>query len=193
MINLILASGNAHKAEEFAELFSPQFITVRAAPAKLEVAETGESYFENALIKAEAYYEKFKVPVLADDSGLIVEELPNELGVQSARFGGEGLTDKDRALLLLNKLSDNQNRNAYFTCVLCFYLGPKEVFYFEGRMKGKIGNTYQGSAGFGYDPVFIPDDHQGVQTVAELPSFKNKYSHRAVAVSLAQKFFSQRA
>ena len=192
MIHLLLASGNTHKAQEFAELFSPQIITVKAAPEKLEVDETGASYFANALLKAQAYYEKFKVPVLADDSGLSVEALSGELGVMSARFGGEGLSDKERALLLLSRLSDKQNRNAFFTCVLCIYLNPKEIFYFEGRMKGKIGLTYQGSAGFGYDPVFIPDEHPGEQTVAELPDWKNKNSHRALAVSLAQKFFSQR-
>jgi XTP/dITP diphosphohydrolase len=92
--------------------------------------------------------------------------------------------------LLLEKLSEN--RNAYFTCVLCFYLGPKEIFYFEGRMKGKIAKVYQGDTGFGYDPVFVPDEHEGEQTVAELPEWKNKNSHRALAVQLAQKFFSQR-
>jgi XTP/dITP diphosphohydrolase len=192
LIQLILASGNAHKAEEFAELFSPAVVTIKAAAEKLEVAETGVSYFENALLKAQAYYEKFKIPILADDSGLTVEELPEELGVQSARFGGDGLTDKDRALLLLKKLTDKENRNAHFTCVLCFYLNPKEIYYFEGRMKGKIGLSYQGTAGFGYDPVFIPDDHAGDATVAELPEWKNKNSHRALAVTLAQKFFSQR-
>jgi XTP/dITP diphosphohydrolase len=191
LINLILASGNAHKAEEFQELFSPLIFSVKAAPEKLEVAETGQSYFENALIKAQAYYEKFKVPVLADDSGLNVEDLPDELGIFSARFGGEGLTDKERAILLLKKISSN--RSAYFTCVLCFYLNPKEIFYFEGRMKGRIGSTYQGETGFGYDPVFIPDEHEGEQTVAELPEWKNKNSHRAVAVQLAQKFFSERS
>jgi XTP/dITP diphosphohydrolase len=192
LIQLILASGNAHKAEEFAELFSPAVVTIKAAAEKLEVAETGGTYFENALLKAQAYYEKFKIPVLADDSGLSVEELPDQLGVQSARFGGEGLTDKDRAMLLLKKLTDKHNRNAHFTCVLCFYLNPKEIYYFEGRMKGKIGLSYQGTAGFGYDPVFIPDDHSGEATVAELPEWKNKNSHRALAVLLAQKFFSQR-
>jgi XTP/dITP diphosphohydrolase len=192
LISLILATGNAHKAEEFAELFSSEIVTIKAAAEKLEVAETGVSYFENALLKAQAYYEKFKIPVLADDSGLTVEELPEELGVQSARFGGDGLNDKDRALLLLKKMTDKHNRNAYFTCILCFYLGPKEIYYFEGRMKGKIGVSYQGTAGFGYDPVFIPDDHNGEATVAELPDWKNKNSHRALAVTLAQKFFSQR-
>jgi XTP/dITP diphosphohydrolase len=192
VINLILASSNAHKAEEFAELFSPQIISVKAAPEKLEVAETGGSYFENALLKAQAYYEKFKVPVLADDSGLNVEYLPAELGVQSARFGGDDLTDKGRALLLLEKLSGEKNRNAYFSCVLCFYLSPKEIFYFEGRVHGKIGSDYKGDGGFGYDPVFIPDDCKGEQTLAELPEWKNKHSHRAVATQLAQNFFSQR-
>lgn len=191
MINLILASGNSHKAEEFAQLFPVEVITIKAAPEKLDVDETGTTYYENAYLKAESYYNKFKMPVLADDSGLTVEELPDELGVQSARFGGNGLTDKERALLLLEKLT-SENRQAYFTCVLCFYLGPKEIFYFEGRMKGKIAHAYLGSGGFGYDPVFIPDDHPGEATVAELSDWKNKNSHRAVATTLALKFFSQR-
>ncbi len=190
MINLILATGNAHKAEEFAALFSPEIISVKAAPIKIDVEETGTSYFENALIKARSYYDKFQVPVLADDSGLNIEALPEELGIMSARFGGEGLSDKDRALLLLNKISIN--RTASFTCVLCFYLNPREIYYFEGHMNGKIATKYIGDTGFGYDPVFIPDDHEGELTVAELPDWKNKNSHRAVAVRLAQKFFSQR-
>ena len=191
MINVILASGNAHKAEEFNELFSPLIISVKAASEKLSVDEAGTSYFENALLKATAYYEKFKIPVLADDSGLEVEGLPGELGIYSARFGGENLSDKARAHLLLEKLG--ANRNAYFTCVLCFYFSPSEIFYFEGRMKGSIAHAYKGEGGFGYDPVFIPEEHEGEKTLAELPEWKNKHSHRAIAASLAQKFFSQRA
>jgi XTP/dITP diphosphohydrolase len=193
LINLILATGNAHKAEEFAVLFPAEIISIKAAPEKLEVAETGTTYFENALIKAQCYYDKFKIPVLSDDSGLTVESLPDDLGVYSARFGGEGLNDKARAHLLLEKLAKYENRNAFFTCVLCFYLNPREIFYFEGRVKGKIDRKYTGEGGFGYDPVFIPDDHDGVKTLAEIPEWKNKNSHRAVASQLALKFFSARA
>ena len=192
MIELILATGNRHKAEEFSALFDANIISIKAASEKLEVEETGSSFFENALIKAESYYNKFKIPVLADDSGLTVEALPDELGVQSARFGGEGLSDKERAHLLLKKLHRFENRSAYFTCVLCFYLNPREVFYFEGKMTGKIAYEYLGDTGFGYDPIFIPDEHIGDQTVAELPDWKNQNSHRAHATKLALKFFTQR-
>ena len=192
MIELILASSNAHKAQEFSELFDPKVLTVKAASKKLDVVEDGNSYFENALLKARAYYNEFKIPVLADDSGLTVEALPDELGITSARFGGEGLNDKDRAELLLKKMEGKNNRQAFFTCVLCIYLNEKEIFYFEGRMMGSIGHIYRGTTGFGYDPVFIPEGGNGEQTVAELSDWKNKFSHRALAVSLAQKFFATR-
>ena len=193
MIELILASGNAHKAEEFAELFDPKLITVKAALQKIDVVEDGETYFENALLKAKAYYDKFKVPVIADDSGLNVAALPGELGLHSARFGGDGLKDRDRAELLLKKMDGITDRTAYFSCVLCVYLNEKEIFYFEGRMNGAIGYSYRGSTGFGYDPVFIPTDKadEGL-TVAELHEWKQKNSHRAVASGFAQKFLGQR-
>jgi len=192
-MELILASSNAHKAEEFAELFDPKLITVKAAPEKIDVVEDGESYFENALLKAKAYYDRFKVPVIADDSGLNVLALPDELGLHSARFGGPGLNDKDRAELLLKKMDGKAERSAYFSCVLCVYMNEKEIFYFEGRMNGSVGYSYRGSTGFGYDPVFIPAEkaEEGL-TVAELHEWKQKNSHRAVAVGFAQKFLGQR-
>ena len=193
MIELILASGNAHKAEEFNDLFDPKLISVKAAPEKIDVVEDGTSYFENALLKARAYYEKFKVPVIADDSGLNVAALPEELGIHSARFGGDGLKDRDRAELLLKKMDGVSTRVAFFSCVLCVYFNEKEIFYFEGRMAGMIAYSYRGSTGFGYDPVFIPTEksEEGL-TVAELHEWKQKNSHRAIAVGFAQKFLGQR-
>ncbi len=193
MIELILASGNAHKAEEFNDLFDPKLICVKAAPEKIDVVEDGTSYFENALLKARAYYEKFKVPVIADDSGLSVAALPEELGIHSARFGGDGLKDRDRAELLLKKMDGVSTREAFFSCVLCVYFNEKEIFYFEGRMAGMIAYSYRGSTGFGYDPVFIPTEksEEGL-TVAELHEWKQKNSHRAIAVGFAQKFLGQR-
>jgi XTP/dITP diphosphohydrolase len=194
MIELILASGNTHKADEFSELFDSKILTVKAAAHKLDVVEDGASYFENALLKAQAYYKEFKVPVIADDSGINVAALPLDLGIFSARFGGPGLTDKDRALLLLEKMEAKKERDASFTCVLCVYLNEKEIFYFEGRMSGTIGYAYRGDGGFGYDPIFIPSEGgQGDLTISELSSLKNTISHRAIATGLAQKFFSQRA
>lgn len=193
MIELILASSNAHKAQEFAELFDSRIVTVQPAPYKLDVVEDGDSYFANALLKAKAYYDRFKTPVIADDSGLTVEVMPDELGIHSARFGGDGLSDKDRAQLLLKKMEGKESRGAFFTCVLCVYLNEKEIFYFEGRMSGVIAHSYRGDGGFGYDPVFIPLEAGGDLTVAELGEWKNKNSHRALAVQFAQKFFTQRS
>ena len=193
MIELILASSNAHKALEFSELFDPTLVTVRSAPSKIDVVEDGETYFENALLKAKAYYDKFKIPVIADDSGLNVAALPYDLGLHSARFGGDGLSDRERAELLLVKLDGVVNREAYFSCVLCVYFNPGEIFYFEGRMGGMIAYMCRGTTGFGYDPVFIPTEKLEERlTVAELNEWKQKNSHRSVAVALAQKFLGQR-
>lgn len=192
MLEFFLASGNAHKAEEFNELFDPNLINVVSAPEKLEVVEDGTSFSENALLKARAYFEKNKSSVLADDSGLVVEALPEELGIESARFGGEGLTDKERAEHLLLKLKDVENRKAYFVCVLCIYLSDDEIYFFEGRVHGKIGWEYKGSHGFGYDPVFIPDGVDETSTLAEIPGWKKKNSHRAKACAHAQAFLRER-
>lgn len=191
MLEIILASGNAHKAEEFAELFDSNIIKVSAATGKLEVDETGATYSENALLKAQAYYDKYKKPVLADDSGLAVAALPNDLGIYSARFGGEGLSDRDRVELLLEKMKDKDNKQAYFTCVLCFYINPQEIFFFEGRMEGFIGNELKGDDGFGYDPAFHPNGPHADRSVAEVPEWKNKNSHRAIACQYAENFFKE--
>jgi len=191
MREFFLASSNAHKAEEFAELFVGQ-LQVVPAPMPLEVDETGVTYVENALLKAKAYYERFKRPTLADDSGLTVEALPDILGVQSARFMPEAPDYRTKCEGILGRLKDvpDIKRQAYFTCVLCFYQSPEEVFFFEGRVHGIIGHAYSGGHGFGYDPIFVPTrgENDG-KTLAELPDWKNLNSHRAKAVQSALKFF----
>lgn len=182
-----LASGNPHKSEEFNRLFNPEVIRVKAAPEKIEVDETGKTFNENAFLKAEAYYKKFKVPVVSDDSGLVVNVLPDELGVQSARFGGDGLNDGERCDLLLEKLKEAEDRSAYFVCVLCFYLSPEEIFFFEGRCNGSILQQKQGEAGFGYDPVFLPEGQS--ESFAEDSEWKSSHGHRSRAVQESQRFF----
>ena len=192
MVEFILASGNAHKAEEFAELFSGR-ISVKAAPRGLNPDETGTTFIENALIKAKAYYDEFGVPSLADDSGLSVEALPDILGVLSARFLPEKPNYQDKCAELLRLLAGQENRQANFTCVLCCYLSPEEIYFFEGRVHGVIGTEYRGDKGFGYDPVFVPtrSENDG-KTLAELSDWKNKNSHRAKAAQAALAFFIPR-
>lgn len=193
----LLATGNAHKKKEFEVLFSPDVLSVEAAPEKIEVDESGTTFTQNALLKAEAYYKKFKKPVLADDSGLTVLALPDELGVKSARFGGPGLTDKDRALLLVEKLKGFQamdERKAFFTAVLCFYFSPEEIYFFEGKFHGFIAHHYSELGDdFGYDPVFIPEARfEEGRAVSELTEWKNLHSHRAQASKFAQNFLKSK-
>lgn len=191
MNSFILASGNAHKAEEFKELFHG-VISISPAPKTLEVDETGKTFTENAFLKARAYFETYGMPALADDSGLVVEALPDILGVQSARFAPELPDYKDKGKKLIELLQNKENRSAYFVCVLCFYCSPDEVYFFEGRVHGSIGSELKGDHGFGYDPVFIPErKEEDGKSLAELPEWKNEFSHRAKASQAALNFFKE--
>jgi XTP/dITP diphosphohydrolase len=191
MRSLILASGNSHKAEEFKELFLGK-INVSAAPNSIEVDETGTTFTENAFLKAKAYFEAFKTPALADDSGLVIESLPDILGVQSARFASESPNYSDKCRLILQHLLPHADRSAYFVCVLCFYFSADEVYFFEGRVHGSIGPELKGNQGFGYDPIFVPErkENDG-KSLAELPEWKNEFSHRAKASQSALQFFKE--
>lgn len=189
MRSFVLASGNLHKAEEFKELFQGT-LDVKAAPKTLEVDESGKTFFENAFLKAKAYFEAYGVPALADDSGLVVSALPDQLGVQSARFAPELKQYSEKCHRLIELLQNKEDRSAYFVCVLCFYLSKDEVYFFEGRVHGVIGTGLKGEHGFGYDPVFIPErKEQDGKSLAELPEWKNEFSHRAKASLEAIQFF----
>jgi len=202
-MNFILASSNAHKLEELKNYFAPlDNFNLELAPKSIEVEETGNTYYENAHLKAEKYYQAFKKPTLADDSGLNVLALPDDLGIHSSRFGGANLTDLEKNQLLLQKLEEE--REASFTCVLCFYLNPQEIFFFEGNLKGTIAMEIKGDKGFGYDPVFIPQGieelnteiqkkgHDELITLAMIPDWKAVNSHRAKACAQAVQFFMER-
>jgi XTP/dITP diphosphohydrolase len=193
MKSYLLASANAHKAEEFKELFG-SVLRVTAAPASLEVAETGESFQENAFLKARAYFETYKVPAMADDSGLVIPAMPDVMGVETANFAAEFKDYSQRCQSLLQLMQERQvsDRSAYFVCVLCFYLSADEVYFFEGRVHGHIGESATGDQGFGYDPVFIPERRENDgKSLAQLPEWKNEFSHRAKAVQSAIAFFKE--
>lgn len=192
MLEFVLASSNSHKAKEFAELFTNS-LRIIPASSSLEVEETGMTYLENSLIKARAYSEKFKCPALADDSGLTIEALPDILGVQSARFLPDIPDYRFKCEEILKRLEEvpENKRQAFFTCVLCFYQSKDEVFFFEGRVHGIIGDSYIGEHGFGYDPIFVPTrTEMDGKTLAELPDWKNQNSHRAKAAIAALKFYA---
>jgi XTP/dITP diphosphohydrolase len=189
MKDLILASGNGHKAQEFKELFQG-ILNVHPAPKTLDVDETGKTFTENAFLKAKAYFDTFGVPALADDSGLVVNALPDLLGVQSARFAPECQNYEAKCGKLIELLRSKEDRSAYFICVLCFYLSVDEIYFFEGRVQGEIGTGLRGEHGFGYDPIFIPErKEQDGMSLAEIPEWKNEFSHRAKACKAALDFF----
>lgn len=184
-----LGSTNSGKAKELNELLGENF-EILSAPEKLDVIEDADSFSGNALLKAKAYFDKFKQPVVTDDSGLVVPAHPEILGIYSARFAPEETEYSGKIQKLIEYMQNTEDRSAYFVCILCFYINPDEIFFFEGRVNGEIGQSAQGSEGFGYDPIFYPIGMEG-KSFAELKEWKSKNSHRAKACREAISFFNQ--
>ena len=156
----------------------------------MDVPETGSTFEENAVIKAEAWFKKTGIITIADDSGLEVDALGGAPGVRSARYAGETADDAQNNKKLLNKLKDTplEKRIARFRCVmaLAMFDGTKT---FDGVVEGRLALEPAGTSGFGYDPLFIPDGYD--KTFAELGAdVKNSLSHRARALEKVVKFLS---
>ena len=191
MQQLLLATRNAHKTREFADILGDDFevsdlSSVRGAP---EIKETGGSFAENAILKALAVSQLRSASgrlVVADDSGLEVDALNGAPGIYSARYAGENASDEANVDKLLRELS-RQNlpaskRTARFRCVIALARAGKLLGTFEGAVEGAIAHLARGRNGFGYDPIFVPEGCD--RTFAELPAeIKNKISHRAKAMT----------
>jgi XTP/dITP diphosphohydrolase len=188
-MDVYLASGNAHKLEEFSELVQMHGLILNLYGAGFaggmpDVEESGHTFEENAKIKAEALLELVpdKAWVLSDDSGLLVDALNGEPGIHSARYAGENGNSQANNLKLLQKLEGVpiEERSARFACVLYFIQKGMPGNSFSGTCEGHILTTPSGNLGFGYDPLFQPVGY--TQTFAELGSaVKQKLSHRARA------------
>lgn len=186
MLRLLIATENPGKRREYEQLLAPLKLEL-CAPQDLGLAlviqEDGESYVQNARIKALAYVEASHLPTLADDSGLEVDALNGAPGLRSARYAGGDASDEDRYRLLLEKLADVpwKQRTARFRCVLVLAVPGGKVHITEGTCEGIIALEARGNHGFGYDPIFYSPE-QG-KTMAQLPpAIKNRISHRARAV-----------
>lgn len=187
-MKLVLASRNAHKAREFAEILGVE--EVLSLPEEVELPpETADTFAGNALIKARAAHEATGMAVVADDSGLVVDGLDGAPGVRSARFAGEDASDEENLELLVSTLDslERPDRSARYVCALAWISedGGEEVF--EAVCEGEIRSQPRGSGGFGYDPVFVPSDtgDDDTRTMAELsPEEKNAISHRGRAARL---------
>ena len=185
MNKLIIASANSGKISEIKRILvleGVRLMDLKTVGFEDCINECGSTFSENALIKAEAVYNRYRVPVISDDSGLSVSFLNGKPGVLSARFAGPVAGDKENNQLLLEKLKgvDERDRIACFTCAAVFYWGDEEYFLAEGKIDGVITSSPAGSNGFGYDPLFyIPGMEK---TMAELSQEeKNGISHRAQA------------
>jgi len=186
MNEIIIATRNQGKAREFKDFFAPYHITVKSL-MDLEdlpdIAETGKTFEENAALKAEQIATLVNLPVLADDSGLIVDALDGRPGVYSARYAGEKKDDQANIDKVLTEMRNvpKESRTARFICVLAGAVPGRETIFCKGYCEGEIGFVQKGENGFGYDPIFIPEDYD--ETMAELSSDeKNNISHRKHAM-----------
>ena len=183
---VLVSTRNAHKLVEIRQILGPEFelLDLSSVPALGEVEETGETFEENASLKALAASAHFEGWVLADDSGLEVDALGGAPGVRSARFSGEGATDASNRALLLEKLAgvSEDQRSARFRCVIALARGGEVLAHFSGSVEGAIITNEKGGGGFGYDPLFVPVGFS--ETFAELSAeTKNRLSHRGRALA----------
>jgi XTP/dITP diphosphohydrolase len=183
-MEILLASNNKHKVEEFRRIFSDHILlTPEETGIDFHVYEDGATYLENALKKASVLYKQTGRIILADDSGLSVEYLEGAPGIHSARFGsgfGANLKDGEKNTLLLEKMGGVNDRKAFFVCCLILYVNEYRFFICQETLEGLIAEKPAGLNGFGYDPVFYVPEKSC--TVAELSKEeKDIISHRGKA------------
>ena len=197
MKRIVFATNNQHKLQEIREILSPDFeiVSLKDIGCHEDIPETGNTLEENALQKARFVSERYHISCFADDTGLEVEALGGAPGVHSARYA-EGTDHDSEANMtkLLRELEGKENRQARFRTVIALIeLGEDEtenVHLFEGIVEGHISTERQGTEGFGYDPIFVPEGYE--KSFAALgETIKNHISHRARAVKKLAEYLKQ--
>lgn len=189
MKEILIATHNQHKKEEIQQILGHQYKVTSLTDYGLfdEIIEDGHTFHENARIKAKYCFEKTGKPSLGDDSGLVVEALDGRPGIYSARYAGDHDFAKNMAKVLA-EMTHQTNRKAYFVTVMCL-VDESGEYYFEGRVHGNLTDHVRGEKGFGYDPVFVPENHE--ITFAEMPAVdKNQISHRKKAIDQFLNFLN---
>ncbi len=192
-MTIYLASGNAHKKEEFASILPHHTLMIPSEKGiPFNPDETGSTFLENALIKAQALYELVQAPVIADDSGLCIDALDGKPGIYSARYGssnGIELSAQEKNALVLEQMKGKQERSCRFICCIVCMLDKNRVYTIQESFEGEIAEEPQGEKGFGYDPiVYVPSLKR---TVAELTADeKNRFSHRGKAGTVLARLLS---
>ena len=190
MSELLFASNNAHKADEFRNILNQQLsiLTLKEAGIQINIPEPHPTLKENALEKARVIFALTGKDCFSEDTGLEVYALDGKPGVNTARFAGEHASDQDNIQKLLESLAGHQNRSARFVTVICLIWKGQE-FFFNGTCEGTIALQPSGQTGFGYDPIFIPTGYE--QPFAELGmEVKKSVSHRKKAADQLAAFFN---
>ena len=203
-MKIVFATNNQHKLQEIRDILGSEFeiVSLKDIGCDVDIPETGNTLEENAMQKAQYVYDHYNLSCFADDTGLEVEALNGEPGVHSARYA-EGTDHDSEANMakLLRNLEGKDNRNARFRTVIaliqkqdvcpCGCTSIKKVNRFEGIVDGSIATEKHGTAGFGYDPIFVPEGYD--KSFAELgESIKNGISHRARAVAKLAEYLKQK-
>lgn len=182
-MKLVFASNNKHKITEIQQLVGTKFqiLSLEDIGCNVDIPETAATIEGNAILKARYVYEKYGFSCFADDTGLEIEALHGEPGVYSARYAGLQRNSEDNMNLVLEKLRNEKNRAAQFKTIIALHLG-QEQYVFEGIVKGQITLEKRGENGFGYDPIFQPEDN--IKSFAEMTlEEKATISHRGRAVA----------
>lgn len=203
-MKIVFATNNQHKLQEIRDILGSEFeiVSLKDIGCDVDIPETGNTLEDNAMQKAQYVYDHYNLSCFADDTGLEVEALNGEPGVHSARYA-EGTDHDSEANMakLLRNLEGKDNRKARFRTVIaliqkqdvcpCGCTSIKKVNRFEGIVDGSIATEKHGTAGFGYDPIFVPEGYD--KSFAELgESIKNGISHRARAVAKLAKFLKEK-
>lgn len=203
-MKIVFATNNQHKLQEIRNILGSEFeiVSLKDIGCDVDIPETGNTLEENAMQKAQYVYDHYNLSCFADDTGLEVEALNGEPGVHSARYA-EGTDHDSEANMakLLRNLKGKDNRKARFRTVIaliqkqdvcpCGCTSIKKVNRFEGIVDGSIATEKHGTAGFGYDPIFVPEGYD--KSFAELgESIKNGISHRARAVAKLAEYLKQK-
>ena len=180
-MKFVLATKNKGKVSELRKILKDcEIVTMTEAGFDEEIIEDGNTFEENALIKARAVCRALSAPAIADDSGIEVYALDMAPGIYSARYAGENATDGERVIKLLSELEGKEDRRARFVCAAALCLPDGAEYVCKGIIDGTVERKPKGEGGFGYDPVFKPVGYD--KTVSEMSNEeKNKISHRAIA------------
>ena len=193
MKQIMLATANAHKAEEFAAMLKPLGYTVKTLldlEEAIEIEETGTSFEENALIKARVIHERLGIEVIADDSGLAVNALDGAPGIYSARFMGRDTSYDVKNQYIIDQCKDVNDRGCQFVCAIAYVTADGREYVFTGVVEGLVADHIEGEGGFGYDPMFYyPPYKTTLANVSE--EQKNKVSHRGRALAKLVAFMEK--